>query len=125
MSLQTEVMNRETVHSLRRNTLADNSCQIGVQRSRNNRIYANLILGGETGVEFNEDCAAKDMINDISGNAAADLADEESWSPEYGKIYSERMDIADGFRSLLDDVGSRFVPDRNIMEIYKRVTDSD
>ena len=104
------------------NTLADNDCQIGVQRSRNNRICANLILGGGTGVEFNEDCDEEDMVNDISGNAAADLEDEESWSPEYGKVYSERTEIADGFRSLIDDVGSRFVPDRSAMEIYERQT---
>ena len=100
------------------NTLVDNGCQIGVQRSRNNRIYANLIIGGETGVEFSEECAEEDMINDISGNAVADLEDEESWDLKYGKIYSERMEIADGFSSLIDDIGSRFVPGRKIMEIY-------
>ncbi|MBQ1312655.1 MAG: 23S rRNA (uracil(1939)-C(5))-methyltransferase RlmD [Blautia sp.] len=69
------------------------------------------------------DSDEEDMINDISGNAAADLEEEESWSLKYGKIYSERTEIADGFRSLIDDVGSRFVPDRNIMEIYERQAD--
>ena len=102
------------------NTLVDNDCQIGVQRSRNNRIHSNLILGGETGVEFNDYCDEEDMINDIYGNAVADLADEESWSAEYGKVYSDRMETAEGFRSLIEDVGSRFVPGKNIMEIYER-----
>ena len=60
------------------------------------------------------------MINDISGNAAAELEDEESWSLKYGTVCSDRKEIADGFRSLLDDIGSGFVPDSNSMKIYER-----
>ena len=71
-------------------------------------------------MEFNDYCDEEDMINDIYGNVVADLADEESWSAEYGKVYSERAETADGFRSLIEDVGSRFVPGKNIMEIYER-----
>ena len=100
------------------NTLIDNSCQIGIQRSRQNKITANLIIGGETGVEFNEDCRKEDMINEISGNACADIEDQASWSEEYGKVYPDRADIVDGFRSLIDDVGSRFVPDKEIADMY-------
>ena len=100
------------------NTLIDNSCQIGIQRSRQNKITANLIIGGETGVEFNEDCRKEDMINEISGNACADIEDQASWSEEYGEIYPDRADIVDGFRSLIDDVGSRFVPDKEIADMY-------
>ena len=101
------------------NTLIDNACQIGIQRSRKNKVSANLIVGGETGVEFNEDCRVEDMINDISGNACADIEDQASWSAEYGKVYPDRADIVDGFRSLIDDVGSRFIPDKEIIEIYE------
>ena len=100
------------------NTLVDNAAQIGVQRSRNNRIHANLIIGGETGVEFNDYCSEEDMINDISGNAAAEIEDEESWDEEYGAYYSDRAKIVSGFRSLIEDTGSRFVPDDNMMELY-------
>jgi len=60
------------------------------------------------------------MINDISENAAAVIEDEESWSEEYGKVYADRAEIADGFQSLIDDVGSRFVPDKDSMEIYEK-----
>ena len=102
------------------NTLVDNEVQIGVQRSRNNRIYANMIIGGETGVEFNEDCSKEDMVNDISGNVSAEIGDEESWSEEYGSSYGDREEIADGFRSLIEDMGSRFVPDEEMMELYRR-----
>ena len=102
------------------NTLVDNEVQIGVQRSRNNRIYANMIIGGETGVEFNEDCSKEDMVNDISGNVSAEIGDEESWSEEYGSSYGDREEIADGFRSLIEDMGSRFVPDEGMMELYRR-----
>ena len=100
------------------NTLVDNAVQIGVQRSRNNRIHANLIIGGETGVEFNDYCREEDMVNDISGNAAAEIEDEESWDEEYGTYYSDRAKIVSGFRSLIEDTGSRFVPDDNMMELY-------
>ena len=100
------------------NTLVDNAAQIGVQRSRNNRIHANLIIGGETGVEFNDYCREEDMVNDISGNAAAEIEDEESWDEEYGAYYSDRAKIVNGFRSLIEDTGSRFVPDDNMMELY-------
>ena len=100
------------------NTLVDNDVQIGVQRSRNNRISANLIVGGETAVEFSEDCREEDMINHISGNAFCEIEDEESWTAGYGAMYRDRTEITDGFHSLIDDVGSNFVPDRKQMELY-------
>ena len=102
------------------NTLVDNECQIAVQRSRDNKIHANLILGGESGVEFCEECDKKDMVNDISGNVAAEIGDEESWSSEYGKAYADRTEMADGFRSLIKDVGSGFVPDKEMQELYEK-----
>ena len=79
-----------------------------------------MIIGGETGVEFNEDCSKEDMVNDISGNVSAEIGDEESWSEEYGSSYGDREEIADGFRSLIEDMGSRFVPDEGMMELYRR-----
>ena len=100
------------------NTLVDNAVQIGVQRSRNNRISANLIIGGETAVEFSEECKEEDMVNDISGNVFCEIGDEESWMAGYGTMYQDRTDILDGFRSLIDDIGSDFVPDGEMMKIY-------
>ena len=50
------------------NTLVDNSTQIGVQRSMNNRVYANLILGGETAIEFNDDLMLGRKIQIGSGS---------------------------------------------------------
>ena len=100
------------------NTLVDNAAQIGVQRSRDNQISANLIVGGETAVEFSEDCRKKDMINDISGNAFCGIEDEESWTAEYGKMYEDRKEVIEGFRSLIDGTGSGFVPDGDLMELY-------
>ena len=97
----------------------EHSPQIGVQRSMNNRVYANLILGGETAIEFNDDLSEEDMVNDISGNAAADFEDEDSWTDEYGELYADREEAAEEFRSLIDGVGSRFVPDEGMMELYR------
>ena len=91
--------------------MVDNATQIAVQRSRNNQVHSNLLIGGESAVEFSEECRKKDMVNDISGNAAADIEDEESWNEAYGQLYTDRVEVADGLRSLLENCGSRFVPD--------------
>lgn len=100
------------------NTLVDNAVQIGVQRSRNNHINANLIIGGETAVEFNDECSEEDMINDISGNIFCEIEDEESWMTEYGKMYKDRAEVTDGFRSLIDDAGSSFVPRKEMLDRF-------
>ena len=100
------------------NTLVDNQAQIEIQRSRNNRVYANLIIGGETGVEFSEDCRKADMINEISGNVAAEIKDKESWVKGYGRMYSDRKQVIDGFRSRIEGVGSRFTPNDEMIRIY-------
>ena len=100
------------------NTLVDNAAQIGVQRSRNNRITSNLIIGGETAVEYSEDCNEEDMVNEIRGNAFCEIEDEESWMTGYGKMYQDRTEISDGFRSLIDGIGSAYVPDEELMELY-------
>ena len=51
------------------------------------------------------------MINDISGNAFCDTDDEESLTDAFGTVYQDRTKVIDGFRSLIDGVGSGFVPD--------------
>ena len=100
------------------NTLVDNAAQIGVQRSRDNQVSDNLIIGGETAVEFSEDCRKKDMINDISGNVFCEIEDMESWTAEYGEMYKNRTEVIEDFRSLIDGTGSGFVPDGDLMELY-------
>ena len=100
------------------NTLVDNTAQIGVQRSRDNHVKANLIVGGETAIEFNDYCNEEDMVNDISGNAFCEIEDEESWAAEYGAMYEDRSALLDGFHSLIDGVGSSFVPNEKQMELY-------
>lgn len=46
-----------------RNTLMNNPVQIAVQRSKNNRIYENTIIGGETMVEYSEEIPKSEMKN--------------------------------------------------------------
>ena len=58
------------------------------------------------------------MVNDISGNAAADIMDEDSWSSGYGVMYNDRTEAADGFRSLIDGTGSGYIPGREMQNIY-------
>lgn len=60
----------------------------------------------------------EDIINDVSGNAFCEISDEACWKAEYGSRYQDRAEVADGFRSLIDDVGSRFVPDDELMTLY-------
>ena len=35
-------------------------------------------------------------------------------------MYSDRNEVADGLKSLIDNIGSDFVPDADIMEIYEK-----
>ena len=77
------------------NTLVDNGTHIVVQKSKGNRIYNNLFVGGDADVEFSEDCAEGDMINEFSGNK-----------------WLTREEALDGFKSKIDGVGSTFVPDK-------------
>ena len=69
-------------------------------------------------MEFNDYCRKMDMINDISGNVFCGIEDEESWTVEYGKMYENRAEVIEGFRSLIDGIGSGFVPDGDLMELY-------
>ena len=44
---------------------------------------------------------------------------EESWSEVFGTVYPDRLETKDGFRSLVEDTGSRFVPDKEMTAVYK------
>ena len=54
-----------------------------------------------------------------SRNVWAEIGDEESRKADYGEICSDKSEAVDGFCSLIPDIGSRFVPDEYMMEIYK------
>lgn len=101
------------------NTLIDNVYQIVVQRSQNNRVCSNLILGGEEGIHFEYLVWGDSLVNEISGNAASGIMNEESWSEVFGTVYPDRSETKDGFRSLVEDTGSRFVPDKEMTAVYK------
>ena len=104
------------------NTLSDNDVMIAVQRSRGNRVFSNLLLGGGTAVLYNESCRGEDLVNSIEGNAAAGFTEGEGhgWRAEYGTLVPERSDAAEGLCSLLPGIGSSFVPDPEWIERVKR-----
>ena len=85
------------------NTFVDNDTTIGVQRSRNNRIYDNIFAGEGEEIEYNEDVAKEDMDNEFEGNVSTE--DGEG--------------VLDGFRSLKEGKGSSFVPDEKYVKIYE------
>ena len=97
-----------------RNTLIGNAAGIAVQRSRNNRVRGNLLLGGDAGIIYNESCRPEDLVNRISDNAAGwtEGWEEGSWRGEYGEI----VPTANGSLPDFGDVGSRFIPDREEIE---------
>ena len=103
----------------RNNTLVDNETQIGVQRSRDNEVASNLLVGGGTAVEFNEDCRRKDMVNNIHDNAAAGFDEKDSWKGKYGRAFDSRDEVIEGFMSRFEGVGSSFVPDDEYVKIYE------
>jgi len=88
--------------SFHNNTFVDNGTIIGVQRSRNNKIYDNIFAGEGEEIEYNEDVAEEDMVNEFDGNVST--PDGEG--------------VLDGFRSLIEGKGSSFVPDEKYVDVY-------
>ncbi len=78
------------------NTFVDNAVTIGVQRSRNNKIYDNIFVGEGPDIEYNSDIAKEDTVNEFSGNISEKTGEN----------------VLDGFKSLVDGKGSAFVPDK-------------
>ena len=93
--------------SFHNNTFVDNDTTIGVQRSRNNKIYDNIFAGEGEEIEYNEDVAAEDMDNEFYGNISTE--DGEG--------------VLDGFTSLMEGKGSAFVPDAKYVRIYGGLSD--
>ena len=108
------------------NTFIDNGTQIGVQRSKGNSIHDNLCVGGDSCIEYNTDCREEDMVNDFGSNvwcvegSLEDCIETGDYSierlmpggpAEAQKVLHERGEALDGVKSLVDGVGSGFVPD--------------
>ncbi len=94
--------------SFHNNTFVDNAVTIGVQRSRDNKIYDNIFVGSGSEIEYNPDVAKSDTINVFEGNISSE--DGEG--------------ILDGFISLKTGKGSSFVPDSKYVEIYSETVKS-
>ena len=102
------------------NTLIDNNMQICIQRSRDNHINSNIIVGGTVAFDFCCNCPKDEMVNDISNNVYAGYITAKGWLDEYGTKYESRREIMDGYRSLNSAFGSRFVPSDEIVEMVKQ-----
>ena len=115
------------------NTFIDNGTQIGVQRSKGNHIHDNLIVGGDSAIDFNYDCRQKDLINDFGRNvwcfegSLEDRVDVGPYDmavliPESSFVLQETADdrdaVLDGMKSKVEGVGSSFVPDQEAVERY-------
>ena len=102
------------------NTLIDNDTQIGVQRSRNNDVYGNLLAGGCTAVEYNTDVRAEDLSgNNIHDNAAGGFEESDSWTDAYGEVYTDQAALLDGWASLIRGCGSSFTPAEEFVNVYE------
>ena len=88
------------------NTFVGNDTQIGIQRSRENMIYDNLLVGSDCTIEYNTDCREEDLNNNTIKNNTMLGADDDA------------SEVIDGFRSLIDGVGSGFVPADKYVKIY-------
>ncbi|MBQ0079095.1 MAG: hypothetical protein KBS66_04270 [Eubacterium sp.] len=86
------------------NTFVDNDSQIGIQRSKNNKVHNNLFVGSDSVYDVNTDIAEGDIDNDLSGNI--EVADDQM--DEY----------LDGFASKDKDNGSAFTPDQKWIDLY-------
>ena len=118
------------------NTLVDNGTQIGVQRSKGNKIYDNLFVGEDSAIDFNYDCRIKDLVNDFGRNVwcfkEGDLEDKMD-SGSYGlsilipensmskqEVINDRSQVLDGLKSKIEGVGSSFVPDEEEIELWEQ-----
>ena len=102
------------------NTLINNESQIVVQRSKNNKLYNNLIVGGENCVEYSDDCKDDDLENSNSfySNAFAVVGDKDTFKESYGTWYTSKSKVIDGIKSKLSGIGSRYIPSDEILAIY-------
>ena len=119
--------------SFHNNTFVDNETQIGVQRSRDNRIYDNIAVGDSSGIEFNTDVREDDMLNSFGENIwcfdCEDSFEDRFDAGDYDlgrlvtlddqRVFFSRDEVLDGFRSLKEGKGSAFVPDEEFVEIYR------
>ena len=101
------------------NTLVDNELQFAVQKSRYNKVYDNLIVGGKAAFSFEPGGPESTVTNDIRANAAADLGDDGSWKASYGKYHESRQQVLDGLRPRIKGCGSSFVPEGEALEVYR------
>lgn len=116
------------------NTFVDNGTQVGVQRSRNNSLHDNLFVGEDClAIEFNGACEEGDMVNDLGPNTwcigQGNLEDYmeagdcdivvmmPNGALEKQTVLHDRARVLDGFRSLVEGVGSAFVPDDEPVEL--------
>ena len=117
------------------NTFVDNETQVGVQRSKDNVIRDNLFVGEDNStIEFNYDCKEKDLVNEFEANvwcigegSLEDYMDTGDYDtavmmPNGGMekqvVMHNKDEAIDGFASLVEGVGSEFVPGEQAMELY-------
>ena len=123
--------------SFHNNTFIDTETAVGVQRSRNNRIYDNISVGVDTGLEFNPDCREDDLVNEFGENIwcfnGEDSFEDRFDASDYDldrlidldkqQLVRKREDVLDGLRSLKEGKGSSFVPDEEYIKIYESTED--
>ena len=124
------------------NTFVDNAVQVGVQRSRNNSLHDNLFVGEDClAIEFNGACEEGDMVNDFGPNTwcigrgslddymEAGDCDIAILMPngalDKQTVLHDRARVFDGFRSLVEGVGSAFVPDDGLVELFHGLRTSE
>ncbi len=118
------------------NTLVDNGTQIGVQRSKGNKIYDNLFVGGDSSVEFNTDCREEDMINEFGRNVwclEENTLEEMIDAGDYDlsvlipaenmalqEVINDRNQVLHELKSKIEGVGSAFAPNEEEVELWKQ-----
>ena len=107
------------------NTLIDNEAQIVVQRSKGNKLYNNLIVGGKYLVELcTSEFPSSELNNKFSNNIGAAATNKGSFDSSYGKYYTDRSKVLDGLKSKIEGYGSRYIPSDEILAIYNRLVNT-
>lgn len=114
------------------NTFIDNNAAMLIQRSSNNNILNNIVADGDLAFLFNHEVKINDQVNNFKNNVFCtnkkindyfDLAGKDidylmNRSLNEQIFESDRNKVLDDCISLLDNVGSRFNPNKKQLDSY-------
>lgn len=119
------------------NSFIDNNIGMIVQRSKDNNIKNNIFAGGQLGIEFNHDVLIQDQVNNFENNVFCTNIDTNNYFDLGSKdlnylmkdnlnkqiFTSKRCEYLDGCKSVVNDIGSKYIPNKEQLDNYNKYMD--